>query len=221
MHTLGYSFKPWEEAKAIADGPAILRYMRETAREHGIERLIRYRQQVRRANWNSAAQCWELTVEDGASGESRELRARFLHMCAGYYSYSQGHQPDFPGREDFRGDFVHPQFWPEDLDYSGKRVVVIGSGATAMTLVPAMADEAAEVVMLQRSPTWVVSPAGRKTASPICCAHCCPEAWAYASRAGRTRACSTGSTSARASKPEKVREHLLEARARKELDGRR
>jgi len=157
MHTLGYDFKPWREARAIADGPSILRYLRETAREEGVEELIRYRQRVVAADWDSAAQCWTVTVEDGGGGETRQWRARFLLLCAGYYSYSRGHQPAFPGREAFTGRFVHPQFWPEDLDYRGKRVLVIGSGATAMTLVPAMAGEASEVVMLQRSPTYVIS----------------------------------------------------------------
>ena len=178
MHTLGYDFRPWREAQAIADGPAILRYLRATAREEAIEGLIHYRQQVRSADWDSTAQCWTLQVEDAASGEARCWRARFLLLCAGYYRYDRGHQPAFPGREDFRGQFLHPQFWPGDLDYRGRRVVVIGSGATAMTLVPAMAAEAAEVVMLQRSPTYVISrPARDRLANAL--RALLPERWAY------------------------------------------
>lgn len=157
MHTLGYSFKAWEEAQAIADGPAILRYLRATASEFGIDKLIEYQQQVQKANWCSSKQRWELEVQDGLAGTSRRISCRFLLLCAGYYDYSQGHQPEFPGREHFAGEFLHPQFWPEDLDYADKRVVVIGSGATAVTLVPALAHRAADVTMLQRSPTWLVS----------------------------------------------------------------
>jgi monooxygenase len=178
MHTLGYDFKPWREAKAIADGPSILRYVRDTAREHDIESRIRYRQQVQTADWDSDAACWTLGVRDG-DGTLTTYRARFLLMCAGYYRYDRGHQPDFPGRGDFRGVFVHPQLWPEDLDYRGKRVVIIGSGATAMTLVPAMARDASEVVMLQRSPTWVISRPSRDRLANLLRA-LLPERWAYA-----------------------------------------
>ena len=178
MHTLGYAFKPWREARAIADGPSILRYVRETAAEFGVEALIRYRQRVLRANWQADAQYWEVTVRHTTSGAESTLRARFLHLCAGYYRYDRGHQPDFPAREAFTGTFVHPQHWPQDLDYAGKRVVIIGSGATAVTLVPAMAQQAAEVVMLQRSPTWVVSrPARDWLANAL--RTLLPESWAY------------------------------------------
>ncbi|WP_448501458.1 flavin-containing monooxygenase [Sphingomonas sp.] len=158
MFTLGYSFKPWTEAKAIADGPSILRYLEETAREHGIEEHIRYNHRVVAADWSSDDAMWTLTIE--ADGQTRRMRCNFLHMCTGYYNYERGHAPDFAGREQFAGRIVHPQFWPEDMDYSGKRVVVIGSGATAVTLVPEMAKRAAHVVMLQRSPTYVVSRPG-------------------------------------------------------------
>ncbi|MEM8493465.1 MAG: NAD(P)/FAD-dependent oxidoreductase [Pseudomonadota bacterium] len=157
MYTLGYNFKPWEAGKAIADGPAILKYVRETASEYGIDDHIEYQQRVLAVDWNSHAQCWTLKIQDDAKGSLRELTARFILCCAGYYKYKHGYQPEFPGREQFLGDFVHPQQWPESLDYRNKKVVVIGSGATAVTLVPAMADQASEVVMLQRSPTWVVS----------------------------------------------------------------
>jgi monooxygenase len=157
MYTLGYDFKPWTEAKAIADGPAILRYIRETAREGGITQHIRFGLTVRSAEWSSPDACWTATAERAADGRSVALRARFLYMCCGYYSYAEGHRPRFTGETDYRGTVLHPQFWPENLDYSGKRVVVIGSGATAVTLVPEMAKTAAHVTMLQRSPTYVVT----------------------------------------------------------------
>jgi len=157
MHTLGYNFRPWREAKAIADGPSILNYIRHTAKDHDVEALIRYSHWLKAADWDSGNGCWTLTVHDVAENATRILRSRFLLMCAGYYSYRQGYQPEFPGREAFRGDFIHPQFWPEAFDARDKRIVVIGSGATAMTLVPELAKSAAEVVMLQRSPTYVIS----------------------------------------------------------------
>jgi len=157
MHTLGYDFKPWQAEKAIADGPAILDYIRETAAEYGIEDRVRYGYRVRQAAWSSEEVAWTVEAERGDSGEIVSLRGNFLMMCAGYYSYEHGYTPDFPGRERFGGEIVHPQDWPEDLDYAGRKVVVIGSGATAMTLVPAMAEDAGHVVMLQRSPTYVVS----------------------------------------------------------------
>jgi monooxygenase len=156
MYTLGYSFKPWTQAKAIADGPSILKYVRETARDFGIDRHIRYGHKVTSAAWSSADACW--TVEALRSdGAVVKLTAGFVFLCGGYYSYEGGYTPDFPGVEKFKGTLVHPQTWPEGLDYSGKQVVVIGSGATAVTLVPAMAGTAAHVTMLQRSPTYVVS----------------------------------------------------------------
>ncbi len=157
MHTLGYDFKPWLADKAIADGPAILDYIRETAAEHGVEDHIRYGHRVTDARWSSEDAQWTVQATRPATGETVRVRCNFLLMCSGYFSYEAGYTPDFPGRERFRGRIVHPQEWPEDLDYRGKRVVVIGSGATAMTLVPAMAEEAEHVVMLQRSPTYVVS----------------------------------------------------------------
>lgn len=156
MHTLGYRFKPWEAAKAIADGPSIRSYIRETAEEHGITRHIRFGHKVEAAAWDSAAARWTVTARL-ADGGSTQIRCRFLYMCSGYYNYAEGHRPHWPGEEQFAGTIIHPQFWPEHLDYTGKRVVVIGSGATAVTLVPEMAKKAAHVVMLQRSPTWMVS----------------------------------------------------------------
>ncbi|WP_067863753.1 flavin-containing monooxygenase [Nocardia shimofusensis] len=164
MFTLGYPFKPWRDEKSIADGASILRYLRETATEYGIDRHIRYSTKVLAADWSSAQARWTLTLASrDAQGETveRTLTCGFLYVCAGYYDYDRGHDPQFPGAEDFAGQIVHPQFWPEDLDYSGKKVVVIGSGATAVTLVPSMAEQAESVTMLQRSPTWISAVPGR------------------------------------------------------------
>ncbi|MDZ4370230.1 MAG: NAD(P)/FAD-dependent oxidoreductase [Phenylobacterium sp.] len=155
MYTLGYAFKPWTQAKAIADGPSILKYVRDTAAENDIERHIRFGHQVKRADWSSADARW--TIEADVDGETRTFTAGFVFLCGGYYSYEGGYTPDFPGVETFKGALVHPQQWPEGLDYAGKQVVVIGSGATAVTLVPEMARTAGHVTMLQRSPTYVVS----------------------------------------------------------------
>ena len=156
MYTLGYGFRPWTEAKAIADGPAILRYIRETAAEDGTAAHIRFGYKVTRADWSSAAAAWALEVERAGATPLR-LTCGFLFTCTGYYDYAAGHMPPFEGAEAFGGRLVHAQHWPDDLDYTGKRVVVIGSGATAVTLVPAMAERAAHVVMLQRTPSYVVS----------------------------------------------------------------
>lgn len=155
MFTLGYRFRPWNDSKAIADGPAILEYIRETAAEAGIDRHIRFRHKVVRAEWSSEDARW--TVDAVHDGEPVRLTADFLYTCSGYYDYAGGHAPTFPGIERFGGTVVHPQAWPEDLDYTGKKVVVIGSGATAVTLVPAMAGRAEHVTMLQRSPTYIIS----------------------------------------------------------------
>jgi monooxygenase len=161
MFTLGYSFKPWTEAKAIADGPSILKYIRETARDHGVEQQIRYSRRVVRADWSSAETRWTVEVLRTDTGETEQLTCDFLFGCTGYYDYAEGYTPEFAGTERFGGEIVHPQHWPEDLDYTGKRVVVIGSGATAVTLVPSMAEQAAHVTMLQRSPTYIVALPGR------------------------------------------------------------
>lgn len=154
MYTLGYRFKPWKSAKAIADGPSIRSYIRETATEHGINQHIRFGHKVTTAAWDSETARWTVTTNQST------LTCRFLYMCSGYYNYGQGHRPTWEGEAEFKGQIIHPQFWPESLDYKGKRVVVIGSGATAVTLVPAMANTAALVTMLQRSPTWMVSRPG-------------------------------------------------------------
>jgi monooxygenase len=155
MYTLGYSFRPWPGAKAIADGPSILEYIRDTARDERVEEHIRYDSRVKRVDWSSSDARWTVTVE-GADGRST-LTCGFLFTCTGYYRYDEGYTPAFEGIERFAGQVVHPQHWPEDLDYAGKKVVVIGSGATAVTLVPAMADRAAHVTMLQRSPTYIAA----------------------------------------------------------------
>lgn len=164
MYTLGYSFKPWTEAKAIADGPSILKYVSDTARDFGIDQHIRFKHHVKRAAWSTADARW--TVESEGPDGPVAYTCNFLFMCSGYYNYARGHTPEWAGAESFAGRIVHPQFWPNDLDYAGKKVVVIGSGATAVTLIPAMADTAAHVTMLQRSPTYVVSrPAEDKAAN--------------------------------------------------------
>jgi cation diffusion facilitator CzcD-associated flavoprotein CzcO len=157
MHTLGFSFKPWTEAKSIADGPSILQYLKQTVAQFGIDKHIRYGQLVTQAQWSTDDAQWTVTSTNKATGASNTITCLFLFMCSGYYSYKKGHTPEFAGREKFKGLVIHPQEWPTDLDYAGKRVVVIGSGATAVTIVPSMADKAAHVTMLQRSPTYMVS----------------------------------------------------------------
>jgi cation diffusion facilitator CzcD-associated flavoprotein CzcO len=157
MFTLGYSFRPWEEAKAIADGPSILSYVRDTAREGGIDRNIRFGHRVLRAEWSTADARWTVEAERTDTQETVRLTCGFVFMCSGYYRYDEPYMPEFEGIERFAGRIVHPQNWSDDIDYGGKRVVVVGSGATAVTLVPAMAEHAAHVTMLQRSPSYVLS----------------------------------------------------------------
>ena len=176
MHTLGYSFKPWLAEKTIADAGSIMEYLRETVDEFGLADHIRFRHEATHAAWNSADARWTVTAR--RDGEPVQYTCNFLYMCSGYYSYKTGHVVEFPGQERFEGTIIHPQEWPEDLDYSGKRVVIIGSGATAVTLVPSMAKDAAHVTMLQRSPSYVVSalasdPINRWLRKFL------PEKWAY------------------------------------------
>jgi cation diffusion facilitator CzcD-associated flavoprotein CzcO len=157
MFTFAYPFRPWNNAKVIAEGPAILNYLRETAREFGIDHRIRFQHRVHSASWSSRDARWLLAVKNSATGETVGCTCDFLYGCTGYYRYDAGYEPAFPGAELFRGKFVHPQHWPEDLDYAGKRVVVVGSGATAVTMVPVMSRTAAHVTMLQRSPSYILS----------------------------------------------------------------
>ncbi len=157
MATLGYRFRPWTAAKAIADGPSILEYVRETARDAGIDEHIRFGQRVTSAAWSKDDARWTVEAQSAEAGETVTWTCDFLHVCTGYYRYDEGFTPEYPGRERFAGRFVHPQHWPEDLDTTGQRVVVIGSGATAVTLVPALTATAAHVTMLQRSPTYIIT----------------------------------------------------------------
>jgi cation diffusion facilitator CzcD-associated flavoprotein CzcO len=157
MYTLGYSFRPWRDDRSIADGGSILDYVRQTAKDHAIEQRIRFGHHVERAAWSTEDACWTVQATRGDTGEIVRMSASFLFMCSGYYRYDEGYTPEFEGTERFAGPVVHPQHWDEDIDYADKRVVVIGSGATAVTLVPAMAESAAHVTMLQRSPSYIVS----------------------------------------------------------------
>lgn len=177
MHTLGYNFKPWREAKAIADGPSIRKYVKDTAVEHQINQHIRFGHKLTAASWSSETSTWTVTAEH--QGADVQLSCNFVLMCSGYYNYEDAYTPEFSGMDDFQGQTIHPQHWPEGLDYSNKKVLVIGSGATAMTLVPAMAEKAEQVTMVQRSPTYVVSrPAEDKVANTL--RKFLPEKWAYA-----------------------------------------
>ncbi|WP_454197429.1 flavin-containing monooxygenase [Nocardia sp. Marseille-Q1738] len=157
MYTFGYGFRPWHGTKVLADGPHIRQYIEETAAEYGVTEHIRFGRKVTTARWSSTTSTWTVEALDERTGESEIYTSNFLVGCTGYYDYDNGYRPSFPGEEDFGGRIVHPQHWPEDLDYTGKRVVVIGSGATAITLIPAMSDAAAHVTMLQRSPTYIAA----------------------------------------------------------------
>lgn len=157
MYTLGYSFRPWTGKQAIADGESIRRYIEDTAAEEGIDRHIRFGHRIVSAAWSTEDACWRVTADRADTGERIEVTCGFLFSCSGYYRYDQGYLPDFEGMHDFRGTIVHPQKWPEDLDYEGKRVVVIGSGATAVTLIPSLAQKAKHVTMLQRSPSYIAA----------------------------------------------------------------
>jgi monooxygenase len=157
MHTLGYPFRPWKGEKSIADGASILQYLRDTAAEYGIDRRIRFNHKVTAARWSSETSTWTVDVQVDGKVEPESLTCSFLYACSGYYSYDAGYTPELRGIEDFAGPVIHPQQWPRDLDYSGRRVVVIGSGATAVTMVPAMAADAAHVTMLQRSPSYLAA----------------------------------------------------------------
>ncbi|MEO8604482.1 MAG: NAD(P)/FAD-dependent oxidoreductase [bacterium] len=215
MHTLGYRFKPWREAKAIADGPSILNYVKEAAAEYGVDQRIRYQHLATKAAWSSADATWTVEAQRTDTGDTARFTCNFLLMCSGYYSYRQGFTPDFAGLDEFKGTLIHPQQWPEDLDYKGKQVVVIGSGATAMTLVPAMAKEVAHIVMLQRSPTYVVSrPDKDVIANGL--RKILPEKWAYAITRWKNVALQQFLYGRTRTQPAQVKKKLLEL-VRKEL----
>jgi monooxygenase len=169
MYTLSYPFRPWSEERAMVDGGSILEYLRDTAREYGADRHIRFHHRVLRAAWSSDESRWTVDVERLDTGETRQMTCGFLYSCTGYYRYEQGYAPRFRGMERFRGQIVHPQFWTDDVDHAGKRVVVIGSGATAVTMVPALAQSAAHVTMLQRSPSYIVSVPARDPLAGLLC----------------------------------------------------
>jgi cation diffusion facilitator CzcD-associated flavoprotein CzcO len=164
MYTLGYSFRPWDGEDTIADGPSILRYIEDTAAEGGIDQHIRFHHRITSAAWSTEEACWTVTAERTDTGEAVTVTCGFLFSCSGYYRYDHGYLPDFAGMDRFRGAIVHPQQWPADLDYAGKEVVVIGSGATAITLVPSLAETAGHVTMLQRSPSYIASVPARNPA---------------------------------------------------------
>jgi monooxygenase len=178
MFSFGFKFRPWHALKVLADGPAIRQYVTDTAREYGVDKNIQFGVRITRASWSSEQSCWTLTAVDEASGETRSFRCNYLISCTGYYNYDKGYLPDFPGVKNFKGQCIHPQFWPEQLDYRGKRVVVIGSGATAVTLVPAMAPDAAHITMLQRSPSYIFSVPGYDKISEVL-NKVLPERWVY------------------------------------------
>lgn len=178
MFTFGYSFKPWNNPKAFSDGKSILSYLKETASEFRIDQHIRFRQRAKRASWSSEQALWTVEVERGSDQEPMRYTCRFLYMCAGYFSYARGYTPEFAGLERFKGRVVHPQQWTDDIDFEGRRVLVIGSGATAVTLVPELSRKAAHVTMLQRSPSYLTTrPAEDKLASML--GHLVPEKLAY------------------------------------------
>ena len=209
MHTLGYSFKPWNSAKAIADGPSILKYVRETAQENRIKEKIQFNSKLVSANWDSGTSRWLLDVARSYTKQHSQISCNFLYMCAGYYSYEQAHDPKFPSMDAFKGKIVHPQFWPEDLNYENKKIVVIGSGATAVTLVPSMAEKAESVTMLQRSPTYIISrPSEDWFANGL--KKILPSKWAYALTRMRNTRFQEFIYKRTRKNPEKVKKTLLD-----------
>ncbi len=214
MHTLGYDFKPWTGGKVIADGPAILDYIKETAAEFQVEDHIRYNRKVIAMDWSSGEARWRLTLAE-PDGAITMLTANFVISAAGYYDYDKGHDPHFDGREDFKGDIIHPQHWPENYDVTGKKIVVIGSGATAVTLVPNLAETAAHVTMLQRSPTWIASQPDTDWIANIL-RKILPSKLAYKLTRAKNIAYTRFIYSRAQTKPKKVGEYLLN-KIRKEL----
>ncbi len=167
MFSFGYQFRPWHELKVLADGPAIRNYIMQTAGEYGVDKHVQYGKHISEASWSSEDASWTVSATVGENGQKQTYKCNVLIMCTGYYNYDAGYEPEFPGMERFKGQVIHPQKWPEELDYSGKSVVVIGSGATAVTLVPAMADKVAHITMLQRSPSYIFSVPGIDTISKV------------------------------------------------------
>ncbi len=215
MHTLGFAFKPWKERKSIADGPAIRRYVNETADAYGVREHIRFGHKLVRAEWSSEARRWEIEARRSDSDDTTKMSCSFLLMCSGYYNYARGYRPEFEGQSDFEGTIIDPQFWPEDLDYTGQRVAVIGSGATAMTIVPNMATTASHVTMIQRSPTWVVSrPSVDRIA--VFLRKFLPERWAYAITRFKNVQFQRFAYERTRTHPEEVKQRLLDM-LRKEL----
>ncbi|WP_237881409.1 flavin-containing monooxygenase [Pseudomonas sp. PGPR40] len=215
MYTLGYNFKPWSDPQAIADGPSIRSYIEQTARENGIDRKIRYQHKVLKADWCTDSATWTLEVQRGDEPEPLRLSCQHLLMCTGYYRYEAGYTPEFPGREQFKGELIHPQLWPENFDYTGKKVVVIGSGATAVTLVPAMTDKARHVTMLQRSPSYVINLPKEDVLSNVL-RRFLPEKWVYRLARGRNVALQMVFFYLAKAFPDQVRKALL-GKARRQL----
>jgi len=207
MHTFGFRFKPWTDPKVLADGDSILNYLQETVAEYELGNNIRYHTRVTSARWQHDEQRWLVSTLN-SQGEVEQFATRILFMCSGYYNYESGYTPEFPGLENFQGSFIHPQQWPDDLDYSGKKVAVIGSGATAVTLVPAMATDAEKVTMIQRSPTYIVSRPGKDRLANILNT-LLPEKWAYGIIRWRNIRFQNYIYKRARNKPQKVKETLL------------
>ena len=217
MFTFGYAFRPWNELKVLADGPSIRRYIEDTAREYSIDKRIRFGVETRHASWSSEHNCWTVTTSEKRGARTVVYRCRFLIACTGYYKQDRGYVPDYAGIARFGGRFIHPQHWPDDLDYRNKRIVVIGSGATAVTLVPALANDAAHVTMLQRSPTYIFSiPAHDKISAVL--KRVLPERLVYRMARKRNIALQRWIYKAARRWPGQVRNLLLSA-ARKQLAG--
>ncbi|MEX2470333.1 MAG: NAD(P)/FAD-dependent oxidoreductase [Pseudohongiellaceae bacterium] len=214
MHTFGFSFRPWTSPVALADGPSILAYLEDTIKEYDLAPDIDFGRRVVAASWSDDDRYWTVTLDSG-DGDRQQLSCRVLFMCSGYYRYDAGYTPELPGLQDFRGTLVHPQHWPEGLDYRGKRIAVIGSGATAVTLVPALAGQAAKVAMIQRSPTWVVS-LPREDRLAKLTNRLLPQRWAYRITRWRNIRLQNFIYKRSRNKPAKVRRLLLRL-ARKHL----
>lgn len=208
MYTFGFNFKPWTEARVLADGESIRGYVRKTAEEYGVDQKIRFGRKVVTANWSSSDKRWHVAAVNEETGETEKYTANFLLGCSGYYNYDEGFRPEFPGEADFQGQIVHPQFWPENLDYAGKKVVIIGSGATAITLVPNMTDKAAHVSMLQRSPTYILSVPAVDPVSKLL-QKTLPAKLAYQLNRGRNIAIQRTLYKASRSRPDSVRRFIL------------